>query len=351
LIFFYQQFFLQLGKPGNAEPNKNLIFHVHGGGWAAQTSKSHELYLREWVKKLKIPMISVDYSLAPEAPFPRALEEVFYVYCWVLKNPQLVGWTGENFVFVGDSAGGNLNTACIVQCIEHGVRIPTGLFNIYAPQWIGFAITPARFMSLIDPVLPYGFTSRLFKSYGAKQEQVPIIHEQRRKETKFEKQRKKYERPEQEFEVEVHDSHLLSPYLAPDAILAQFPRTKLLSTNLDPCLDDGIEFGKKLKSLNVDVSLDILTGLAHGFLYFTQVKNILKFDMLKVIKTFNFRLQKIAKMVPLCAWSELNSFLESKIKTSFKFLSLTMEIKIHGEINQRYIHVIKQQPYKNNQVI
>lgn len=62
-------------------------------------------YLREWADKLDVPILSVDYRLAPKAAFPRALEEVFYAYCWALQNAELLGSTGENIVFVGDSAG------------------------------------------------------------------------------------------------------------------------------------------------------------------------------------------------------------------------------------------------------
>lgn len=48
-------------------------------------------YLRTWSKELNVPILSVDYSLSPEAPFPRALEECFYAYCWALRNSRLLG--------------------------------------------------------------------------------------------------------------------------------------------------------------------------------------------------------------------------------------------------------------------
>ncbi|XP_037831734.1 lipase, hormone-sensitive a [Kryptolebias marmoratus] len=66
-----------------------LLVHFHGGGFVAQTSRSHENYLRTWSKELGVPVLSVDYSLSPEAPFPRALEECFYAYCWALNNCHL----------------------------------------------------------------------------------------------------------------------------------------------------------------------------------------------------------------------------------------------------------------------
>lgn len=219
-------------------------------------------------------MLSVDYSLAPEAPFPRAIEEVFYAYCWALKNPEVVGSTCENVVFVGDSAGGNLNTACVIKCIEMGIRLPMGLFNIYAPYSVGFTVSPSRFLSLIDPVLPYGFTTRLFKSYGGMHEKVDEngnLQTDVQKKKKKQKLRNLFDSPEQEFSVKVHASPLLSPNLASEEILKQFPPTTMLSTNMDPCLDDTIEFGRILKSLGVAVQVEVLTGLAHGFLYFTHV--------------------------------------------------------------------------------
>lgn len=48
-------------------------------------------YLHSWSKELNVPVLSVDYSLSPEAPFPRALEECFYAYCWALNNCHLLG--------------------------------------------------------------------------------------------------------------------------------------------------------------------------------------------------------------------------------------------------------------------
>lgn len=50
-----------------------------------------QIYLRHWAHDLDVPIISVDYSLAPEAPFPRALEEVLLTYAWILTNPEKLG--------------------------------------------------------------------------------------------------------------------------------------------------------------------------------------------------------------------------------------------------------------------
>ena len=83
------------------EPKDFVIFHVHGGGFISQTSKSHTDYLHQWSKELNVPIVSVDYSVAPEAAYPRALEEVFYCYCWMLTNFNKIGTNGKKIIFAG----------------------------------------------------------------------------------------------------------------------------------------------------------------------------------------------------------------------------------------------------------
>jgi len=66
------------------------------------TSRSHEIYLRNWTVTLGVPILSIDYSLAPEAPYPRALEEVLYAYAWALKHANtLLGSTAKKVILVG----------------------------------------------------------------------------------------------------------------------------------------------------------------------------------------------------------------------------------------------------------
>lgn len=146
-------------------PADGVLFHCHGGGFVAQSSKSHETYLRDWAARLNVPILSVDYSLAPQAPFPRALEEVFYAYCWMMTHFKEIGTTGKRIVFAGDSAGANLVAACTLKILTAGLRQPEGMFLAYAPLLISFVPSPARLLCLMDPVLPFGFMMRCLKAY------------------------------------------------------------------------------------------------------------------------------------------------------------------------------------------
>nr|CAD7441136.1 unnamed protein product [Timema bartmani] len=152
-------------------PSPVLIIHCHGGGFVAQSSRSHEVYLREWASHLKVPILSVDYSLAPQAPFPRALEEVLYAYCWAINNCHILGSTAEKILLVGDSAGANLNVGVTMKCIELGLRIPDGLFLAYIPVLVSFVPSPSRLLCFMDPLLPFGFMMRCLKAYAC-----PIVN-------------------------------------------------------------------------------------------------------------------------------------------------------------------------------
>lgn len=98
--------------------------------------------------------------------------------------------------------------------------------------------------------------------------------------------------PSDEFVFDIPKDPLLSPFWATDDMLKLMPRTHILvsrrmlvvlmsfmiwqnlfqSVDMDPCLDDCVMFAKRLKSLNNEISMDILQGLPHGFLNFVKVK-------------------------------------------------------------------------------
>lgn len=144
----------------------SLLIHFHGGGFVAQTSRSHENYLRSWSKELNVPVLSVDYSLSPEAPFPRALEECFYAYCWALNNCHLLGSTAERICLAGDSAGGNLCITVSMKAMSTGIRVPDGIMAAYPATLLTTDASPSRLLTLIDPLLPLGVLAKCINAYA-----------------------------------------------------------------------------------------------------------------------------------------------------------------------------------------
>ncbi|KAF6776174.1 hypothetical protein AHF37_04451 [Paragonimus kellicotti] len=145
-----------------------LLFHIHGGGFVALKSQSQDIFLRQWAEFLDCPIFSVDYSLAPKAPYPRALEECFFAYCWAALNRERLGAAPDaRIVLCGDSAGGNLTLGLCLRIAHTGILPkPHGAFIAYAPILISFSPSPARMLSLSDPLLPIGILSKCLLAYA-----------------------------------------------------------------------------------------------------------------------------------------------------------------------------------------
>ncbi|XP_044290922.1 hormone-sensitive lipase isoform X1 [Varanus komodoensis] len=148
-----------------------LVVHFHGGGFVAQTSKSHEPYLKIWAQELGAPILSIDYSLSPEAPFPRALEECFYAYCWALRNCHLLGSTAERVCLAGDSAGGNLCITVSMRAAAVGIRMPDGIMAAYPVTLLQAVASPSRLLTLFDPLLPLSVLCKCLNAYAGIEEE------------------------------------------------------------------------------------------------------------------------------------------------------------------------------------
>ncbi|KAK6036701.1 hypothetical protein COOONC_25794, partial [Cooperia oncophora] len=156
------------GSSNQQPASPYIVFHCHGGGYVATSSKSHETYLRMWAKLLNCTVVSVEYSLAPENPFPRPTEEVMFAYAWIINNPHLVGWTGEKMCMVGDSAGGNLIMSVNLRLIELDVKKkPDGIVPVYTPFLFQYLPSPSRLLSVMDPLLHMGVVLRCVAGYGS----------------------------------------------------------------------------------------------------------------------------------------------------------------------------------------
>ncbi|VDK89075.1 unnamed protein product [Litomosoides sigmodontis] len=173
LSYCHRQVLSPIGSQNQLPPSPYLLLHCHGGGYVATTSKSHETYLRVWAKLLNCSIVSVEYSLAPENPFPRPTEEVLYAYAYIINNAAELGWTGEKICMIGDSAGGNLIMSVSLKLVQLGVkRIPDGIVTVYSPFLFQYLPSPSRLLSCMDPLLHMGVVLRCIAAYTGK----PINH-------------------------------------------------------------------------------------------------------------------------------------------------------------------------------
>ncbi|CAG9335245.1 unnamed protein product [Blepharisma stoltei] len=222
-----------------AQMNK-LILHVHGGGFVAMSSYSHQNYTRIWANELKIPLFSVDYRLAPQHPFPAALDDVWQVYTWLKTYAeQYLGILPEKIILVGDSAGGNLILALTIKAILMNFPLPSGLLVYYPASNLARddQFSESLLWSLEDPLLSHNFLKICLDSYL--------------KDTNLDKRHP-----------------LISPYYADNSIISKFPPVRIFTGNLDPLHHEALRFADKLISNGVNTKLFIYPDVYHGSLNF-----------------------------------------------------------------------------------
>jgi len=99
-----------------------VLLYFHGGGWVLGSSLSHRLFTIALGQVTNMRVLSVNYRLAPEHPFPAALDDCMAAYQWLLDQ----GIQPENILVAGDSAGGNLTLALILKLRDEGLQLPKG---------------------------------------------------------------------------------------------------------------------------------------------------------------------------------------------------------------------------------
>jgi len=107
--------------PGSAP---GVVIALHGGGWLMGSRDSFDATCRHLAVESGLVVLNVDYRLAPEHPFPAALDDAWAAVLWVAKHATDFGWPEGRLVVFGESAGGNLAAAvCLVAREHRGPRI------------------------------------------------------------------------------------------------------------------------------------------------------------------------------------------------------------------------------------
>lgn len=87
-------------------PGPLMVFY-HGGGWVLGDLDTHEPFCAEIARLMDLPVVAVDYRLAPEHPFPAGIEDAIAATRWLADSPEALGRAVTGLIPFGDSAGGN----------------------------------------------------------------------------------------------------------------------------------------------------------------------------------------------------------------------------------------------------
>jgi acetyl esterase len=102
------------------DPALPVLVYIHGGGWVLFSIDTHDRLMREYAARAGCAVIGVDYSLAPEARFPRPLDEVGQVLDWLRAEGAGQGLDTDRVAIGGDSAGANLSIATALRLRDAG---------------------------------------------------------------------------------------------------------------------------------------------------------------------------------------------------------------------------------------
>ena len=101
-----------------------VMVFFHGGGFVIGDIDTHEPYCVEVARQLDMPVISIDYRLAPEHPFPAAAEDSEAAARWIAGSPEELGIDVTGLILSGDSAGGNLTVVTSMALRDNPAAVP-----------------------------------------------------------------------------------------------------------------------------------------------------------------------------------------------------------------------------------
>lgn len=120
----------------NRGPGPVMVFY-HGGGFVIGDIGTHEPYCAEVARQLDMPVISIDYRLAPEHPFPASSDDCEAATRWIAESPAELGLEVTGLVLSGDSAGGNLTIVTAMALRDKPAAVPVILQHPIYPAVSG----------------------------------------------------------------------------------------------------------------------------------------------------------------------------------------------------------------------
>lgn len=131
--------------------DRKIILYLHGGGYAIGSIKSYRSLIAKLARETRLKTLAINYRLAPEHPFPAALDDALHTYLWLLEYE---GYQPEDIILAGDSAGGGLAAALLLALRE--MELPMPMAGILLSPWTDLAGTgrSIRTKADDDPILP-----------------------------------------------------------------------------------------------------------------------------------------------------------------------------------------------------
>jgi acetyl esterase len=225
--------------PPGVGPRAPALVFFHGGGWVVGSIEGHDAPCGDLARRAGCVVVSVDYRLAPEHPYPAAMDDAYGAYLAVREIATELGIDPDRVAVGGDSAGGNLAAAVCLRCKLEGSAVPAAQLLVY----------PVTDLSREAPSYELFAEGFLLTRAGMR---YFIGHYT----------------PEQSQRLQP----LASPLLAED--LSGLPQALVLVAGFDPLRDEGLAYADRLAGAGVAVERQLYETTFHGFFNMAELASV-----------------------------------------------------------------------------
>ncbi len=212
----------------NGSKNPYVILQLHGGGYVGAFKKQYRLFAGLYSEVSDgASILTIDYRVAPENPYPAALEDALYAYDWLLSN----GYSEDKIILAGDSAGGGLAMALCHYLDDRDRVLPAGI--VAMSPWTDLTASGKSYVDNYetDPLFGNTKESLIYNSVYLKENDNPK-----------------------------------NPYISPlFGDFSAFPPMLIQVGSNEMLLSDSVSVAEKAKQQGVKVRLTIYEGMFHIF--------------------------------------------------------------------------------------
>ncbi|TVQ21785.1 MAG: alpha/beta hydrolase, partial [Spirochaetaceae bacterium] len=213
------------GSTSRDDVTTPVVLYLHGGAYALGSLATHRAFLGRFASTTRTTVLAIEYRLAPEHPFPAALEDAVTAYRWLLST----GVDPARIVIAGDSAGGGLALATILSLRDAAAPLP-GCAVCLSP-WLDLTLSCASIDTNAkrDPILSREVLARYTRMYA-----------------------------------DGHDANdpLLSPLFSD---MSGFPPILIHVAGDEILLDEAVAFTDSARAAGVDCEIEVWPAMFHAF--------------------------------------------------------------------------------------